>query len=294
MASIVNKLHKAKLIDPPSFVVNTHYETIMGSEAYGVATDFSDKDIYAFCIPSKDVVFPHTRGEVMGFGKQQQRFEVFQNHHMMMDGVEYDIQVYNIVKYFQLCMENNPNMIDSIYTPHRCVVHCSDIGEMVRSSRSMFLHKGMFHKFKGYAYSQLNKARNKNPTGKRAETIAKYGFDVKFAYHVVRLLLECEQALIDGTIDLERNREHLKAIRSGLVSLTDIEKWFTEKEHALEKLYNESTALPYSPDEDSIKTLLLNCLEHWYGSLEGSIIREDRAAKCIEEVAAVIRRHGYR
>ena len=50
MSSIIQNLYKQNLIKPASYVANTHYETIMGSEAYGVATDYSDKDIYAFCI----------------------------------------------------------------------------------------------------------------------------------------------------------------------------------------------------------------------------------------------------
>lgn len=38
------------------------YETIMGSVAYGVNTDTSDFDTVGFCIPNKDIVFPHLRG----------------------------------------------------------------------------------------------------------------------------------------------------------------------------------------------------------------------------------------
>jgi predicted nucleotidyltransferase len=293
MASIINQLYKQKLINPTSYIVNTHYETIMGSEAYGVNRDFSDRDIYAFCIPSKEIVFPHLAGEINGFGRQKKSFEVFQQHHIDYNKTSYDIQVYNIVKYFSLCMENNPNMIDSLYTPHRCVIHCSDIGEMVRSNRHLFLHKGMFFKFKGYSFSQLNKARTKVPIGKRKQVLEKFGVDVKFLYHVVRLVLECEQALIEGTIDLERNRDHLLAIREGSISLEEVEKWFNEKERTLEKLYTESTVLPYSPDEDKIKQLLLNCLEHWYGSLQGSIIKEDKASQCIEEISQKLKEYGY-
>lgn len=293
MASIINLLYKQGLIKPPSYVSNTHYETIMGSEAYGVNKDYSDRDIYAFCIPNKEVVFPHLAGEIEGFGKQKQRFDVFQKHHIDFNKIQYDVQVYSIIKYFQLCIDNNPNMGDSLYTPHRCVIHCSDIGEMVRSNRHIFLHKGIFHRFKGYSYSQLNKARTKVPTGKRVETIKQYGVDVKFLYHVVRLVLECEQALIEGTIDLEKNRDHLLAIRNGNVSLEEGEKWFNEKERTLEKLYTDSKVLPHYPDEDKIKQLLLNCLEQWYGSLENAIIREDKASQCLSEISQKIREYGY-
>ena len=78
---------------------------------------------------------------------------------------EYDITIYSIVKYFQLAMENNPNIIDSLFTPANCVTHSTQIGNMVRENKELFLHKGSFHKFKGYAFSTLNKLRNRNLKG---------------------------------------------------------------------------------------------------------------------------------
>jgi hypothetical protein len=56
-------------------------------------------------------------------------------------------------------MENNPNMVDALFLPRRCVLHSTPIYEHVRENRTMFLHKGSWHKFRGYAYSQLSKIR---------------------------------------------------------------------------------------------------------------------------------------
>ena len=62
-------------------------------------------------------------------------------------------------------MDNNPNMIDSLFVSQRCVLHCSPIGDLVRQNRKLFLHKGIFFKLKGYSYSQLHKMRIKKPEG---------------------------------------------------------------------------------------------------------------------------------
>jgi len=281
MSSITSKLIKKSLIYPPKFVSdNICYETIMGSVAYGVSSDDSDIDIYGWCIPPKEVIFPHLNGEIIGFGRQKKSFEQFQQSHIKDDSnknkpKEYDITIYNIVKYFNLCMENNPNMIDSLFVDREHVIYINKIGEMIREKRRIFLHKGCWFKLKGYAYSQLHKIKNgRNAEGKRKDIIEKYGYDTKFGYHVVRLLGQCEQILIEGDLDLKRNNEHLKAIRRGEVSLEDIERWFSEKEKQLEKVYNEST-LRYSPDEKQIKQLLLNCLEEHYGSLSSLVPKED-------------------
>jgi predicted nucleotidyltransferase len=280
----VAELSKKGIIKPPSYAKSTHYETIMGSFSYGVSSDSSDIDIYGFCIPPKEDVFPHLKGEIIGFGRQINRFEQWQQHHVVYEKKQYDFHVYNIVKYFSLCMENNPNMVDSLYTPPHCIVNSSKIGDMVRDERKIFLHKGSYHKFKGYAFSQLHKAKNKNPESKRREIIKKYGYDVKFAYHVVRLADECEQILTTGTLDLGRAREHLKAIRRGEVPLEQIDEWFAEKEHSLEKLYHECNILPYSPDEFKIKNLLLHCLEEHYGKLENCIIIPSKAENVLKKI----------
>jgi len=277
---ILQKLRSAGAIHPPRFLVdNVCALTQMGSVAYGVSGESSDVDIYGFCIPPKDMVFPHLAGEIPGFGRQIQRFEQWQEHHVKNpDGrdITYDFQVFSIVKYFQLCMDCNPNMIDSLFTPRRCVIHTTQIGELVRENRKLFLHKGAWHKFKGYAYSQMHKIKAKvnasNPA--RAETIEKYGYDVKFAYHLVRLLSEVEQIMVEHDLDLERNREQLKAIRRGEWTLEQLETYFAEKERALEQVYSVST-LRHSPDEAAIKSLLLNCLEIHFGNLGTAVAVQD-------------------
>jgi len=292
MSSVVAKLTRMNLLKPPGFLEhNVHYETITGSQSYGVSDENSDMDVIGFCIPPKDMIFPHLRGEIPGFGTQVQRFEQFIGNATEVDR-KYDVTIYSIVKFFQLCMENNPNMIDSLFTAQDCVVHCTKVGNMVREKRRMFLHKGAWHKFKGYAYSQLHKMDGKGvQTGsKRSELREKFGYDVKFAYHVVRLLDEIEQILTEGDIDLRRNREQMKAIRRGDVPKEDIVNFFNEKEKALESLYDKCT-LPWGPPVDQIRQLLLNCLEEHYGNLADAVVEPEAALKALREVSETLERH---
>jgi predicted nucleotidyltransferase len=299
--STIERLTKLQLIRPPSWLPgNVRFETIMGSHAYGVAVDKSDWDMVGFCVPPKDMVFPHLGGVIQGFGRQHQKFVCYQKHHVRVDSDrrEYDLNCYNIVHFFALCMENNPNMLDTLFVPRECIVHSSKIAEMVREKRHMFMHKGAWHRYKGYAYSQLHKMKKKiqdnvhveehgQPQGQRAIDTSKYGFDVKFAYHLVRVLGEIEQILGEGDLDLRRNSEHLKAIRRGEVAQDDIIKWAADKEHVLEKLYAEST-LPWGPDEDAIKQLLLDCLEEHYGTLAGCVVTDMGPVLALREIADII------
>jgi uncharacterized protein len=300
MSSTIERLAQRKLISPPKWLPGCiAYETIMGSMAYGVSSDSSDMDVYGFCVPPRDDVFPHLRGEIPGFGRQLQRFEQFQQHHiedkdaLAGKGREYDLTIFSLVKFFQLAMENNPNIVDSLFTPRECVLFCNQIGERVREKRQIFLHKGAWHKFKGYSYSQVHKMELKTPEkdSKRAQNIEEFGFDVKYAYHVVRLLDEIEQILTLGDLDLQRDRERLKAIRRGEWTLEQVKEFFVTKEKELESAYMTSK-LPHGPDEAAIKTLLLECLEIQYGSLESAITLPGQERALLAQIKALCEKAG--
>jgi uncharacterized protein len=294
--STLQRLTDRGLVKPPRWLpANVQYETVMGSAAYGVESDDSDVDVYGWAIPPKEDAFPHLRGEIPGFGRQAPRFAQFQEHHVCDPdalagrGRTYDLTVFGVVKFFALAMDNNPNVIDSLFTPATCVLHSTRVGNLVRENRRLFLHRGAWPKFKGYAYSQLHKLAIKDPKGKRAELVAAHGYDTKFAYHVVRLLGEVEQVLVEGDIDLQRDNERLKAIRRGEWTEARLRRWAADKEADLERAYAAST-LPPTPEEDKLKALLLNCLEQHYGSLQACVVQPDRAVAALRAVQAELDR----
>lgn len=289
---LLHDLVKKNLVRPPKWLAeNTQYLTRMGSVAYGVSGDSSDLDIYGFCIPPKHLVFPHLAGEIPGFGRQIQRFESWQEHHCKDtdSGKEYDFTVFGIVKLFDLAMANNPNVIDSLFTSRENVLHSTGVSELVRDNRRMFLHKGAMHKLRGYAYSQMSKIRNKTNSSnpKRAADVAAHGMDTKFAYHVARLVLQAEQILMEGDLDLMRNRELLKSIRRGEWSLAQLESWFAVKEKDLETIYAHSK-LRNEPDEPQIKRLLMECLEHHYGDLSQAVKTDVNVEMLIQDMQSIL------
>lgn len=355
MPSKLQYLADKGYISPPKWLeTNVCYETIMGSMAYGVSSDTSDMDIYGFGIPPRDMVFPHLSGEIRGFGPQQPIFEQYQKHHIEDKdalggkGREYDLVVYNIVKYFNLCMNCNPNMIDSLFTPQTCVVHSTYVGSLVRDNRKLFLSKKAWAPFKDYAYSQLHaisskefikiakKTRefekkynishytsleeikdemahrpyssetvralavltdealaeyaslmeNRNKTN-RFQAAKEQGTDTKYLYHLIRLLDEIEQILIFGDIDLQRNKEQLKAIRRGEMTEEEVVAVASEKEKYLEKLYIESK-LREIPEFDALKELLLNCLEEHYGSLENVFVNPNAEKVALKQIQDIL------
>ena len=128
---------------------------------------------------------------------------------------------------------------------------------------------------------------------KRSENNKIYDMDVKFGYHVVRLLNEVEQILVEGNLDLERNREQLKSIRRGEWPLEQLLDYFQSKEKHLEEVYSKST-LRQAPDEAFIKTMLLQCLEHHYGSLDKMVtVTNTPAETVLQQIVEVLKKSGY-
>lgn len=293
---LLHKLVERNQIHPPKWLPdNTQFLGYAGSAAYGVSGDTSDMDCFGFVIPPREIVFPFTDGgHIYGFGRQQERFRVWSEHHVKLpdEGKEFDFSVYNIVDFFHLAMENNPNILDVLFLPRRCILHTTKIAEHVRANRSLFLHKGAMHKCRGYAFSQATKIRNKTNSSnpKRALDIEKNGFDTKFAYQCVRLMLQCEQILVEHDLDIERNSEILKSIRRGEWTLTQFDEWFTAKEKSLETVCANST-LRDSPDELRLKELLIESLEMHYGTITTGVKRETGVDQLVCELQTVLDRY---
>lgn len=163
--SIIQKLDRKGLLNgAPVCVLTPELEIIGGSTSYGVTGNSSDVDVVSVCIPPKEQVFPHLNGRVPGFGPQPSIFQNWQRHHIKTEEgtvqeKEYDITSYSITDFFRLAADNNPNIIDALFVPDRCVTHKSDVGTVMRDNRRLFLHKGSYQKFKGYAYSTLKKIK---------------------------------------------------------------------------------------------------------------------------------------
>jgi uncharacterized protein len=123
----------------------------------------------------------------------------------------------------------------------------------------------------------------------RAEGTKITGVDRKHLYHVVRLIGEVEQLLAIGDMDIQQDKERLRAIREGKWTMGQVKSFFVEKEKALESLYN-SSELPYKPREEEIKALLVKCLEMHYGDLSSNELvipgKAEAALRQIQEIIA--------
>ena len=295
--SRIDRLSRKGLITPPRWLPsNLAFEGIAGSEAYGCRNPQSgDQDIVGFAVAPKHIVFPHLAGHVPGFNADaHEKFEQFQMHHVRDEErrTTYDVTIYGIVKFFALTAANNPNMVDNLFLPLRCVTKNSDVYRHVRGHRRAFLSKRSYHSFRGFAHQEASKLRKKVARGnpQRQASIDAYGYDVKHGYNIVRLMLECEQILSTGDLRLDRDAKTYVAIRAGEWTKDRLMEWMEAKERGLEEALARAV-VPERVDMEAIERLLKECLEMHFGSLQGAVEERERDEKILDDIEAVLRRY---
>lgn len=223
---ILKDLTDKGLIHPPAEILyNTVMLTIAGSNAYGVAdTSVKDKvpdfDIYGVFIPKKEMLFPQQFGQVIGFGDWHDPSEKIKKNdpwqkHQVFDaeanggrGKEWDFNIFGIVRYFELLRGNNPNLIDTLFTPEECVIHITQVGRLIRDHRRRFLGKVSWKKFRGYALSELKKAENKMNQDEMVDVLSfEDTYEIPHAITYAEALAEQDMRLVHGVGD--HNFKHI-------------------------------------------------------------------------------------
>jgi predicted nucleotidyltransferase len=120
---------------------HTIFETVVGSRAYGIHNDTSDHDKSGVMIPGIEYFYGLTR------------FDQFQGY------PDEDKTIYDIRKALRLISDNNPNMMDLLWVPERCVIASTHYWDIIREHRSLFVSKRCRYTFSGYAIAQLERIK---------------------------------------------------------------------------------------------------------------------------------------
>jgi len=245
-------MKKEKIIDS---VLNKCDDVILltyaGSLIYGTQKEGSDIDIQGICLPSRDVVFGLTNFEQQEFKESVYGFEG---------------TVYNIKKYFQLAMNGNPNVLETLFVEPKHILFRNEIGRQLIDIRKEFLSKKCYHSFSGYAFSQLRKLQFKKYEGsiRRAE-VEKYGYSLKNAFHLVRLLKMGIQILVEQDLSVLRpERQLLLAIHNGEYKLERIEQMADELKKQVDYAYM-NTKLQNKCDYNKLNGILIEILNNHFG-----------------------------
>lgn len=183
-----------------------------GSALHGAKVDgYDDLDIYG--------VYVEPPEKIIGVDSYEHFVWSTSGADRKNDASDVDITLYGLQKWANLACKGNPSILHALFAPNTVETGgpYDTWFHAVQKYRYDFLCKKHYKQFLGFASAQLMRMtgeRSRNVS--RPDLVAKYGYDTKFAMHVIRLLIECEELMRCGVITLPSpEKELLIAIRTG-------------------------------------------------------------------------------
>lgn len=216
----------------PETLVRDHtiYACVMGSRAFGLATDGSDTD---------------RRGVFLAPTPLFWRFEKPPTH---VEGPAEEQFGWELERFCELALRANPNILECLHSP--LVEYADDTGRELLALRGAFLSRQAHTTFARYAVGQ----RKKLEADVRNHGTPRW----KHAMHLLRLLMSARDLLRTGelTLDVGDQREPLLAVKRGERSWPEVEAWMTRLAEEAERAALTSP-LPAEPDRRRVEDFLV-------------------------------------
>ncbi|GGM02121.1 nucleotidyltransferase [Streptomyces fumigatiscleroticus] len=216
----------------PETLVRDHtiYACVMGSRAFGLATEGSDTD---------------RRGVFLAPTPLFWRFDKPPTH---VEGPAPEQFSWELERFCELALRANPNILECLHSP--VVEYADATGRELLALREAFLSRRVHETFTRYAHSQ----RRKLEADVRTHGAPRW----KHAMHLLRLLTSARDLLRTGrlTIDVGDDREPLLAVKRGEVPWSEVESRMTRLAEEAERAARR-TPLPDHPDRPRIEDFLI-------------------------------------
>jgi len=247
---------------------NTILRGLVGSSVHGlVLAGTDDRDEMGVCA--------EPRRYVLGFGRFEQwvyRSAAEREGHAgaRSRAGDLDLTIYSLRKWTRLALQGNPTVLLLFYLPEDALVIRTSTGEQLQKLAPAFASRRAGRRFLGYLEAQRQRLvgergqRNVN----RHELVEQFGYDTKYAMHMLRLGHQGVEYMESGRLTLpmrEPIRSRLMAVRKGQSSLPQVLAECTELELRLSALL-ESSSLPPEPDEKSVEEFVMNTYEAAWAS----------------------------
>lgn len=176
----------------------------------------------------------------------------------------YDIVVYELRKFFGLLLKSNPNVMSLLWLDK--YLYRTTEGDEIIAKRDIFSSRVAYHSFVGYAHSQLKRMTQGAYRGymgqKRKILCDRFGYDVKNAQHLIRLLKMGGEFLRDGKLRVDRtgiDAQMLIDIKHGKYTLAEVLEIADDLFNDI-KTARDASCLPEAPDSKAAEDLLVALL----------------------------------
>ena len=171
-----------------------------------------------------------------------------------------DLVVYSLAKWARLALAGNPTILIPLFAPESAVLRITARGRELRAMAGAFLGDPIFGRYLGYMRRQRDRLTNRVKMPNRPELIERYGFDTKYAGHVLRLGHQGLELVTQGRLTLpmpEPARQRILDVRVGKVSEKDVLEEAASLERALEERMRTHPLGP--PDRERVERFVLEC-----------------------------------
>ncbi|GLZ50358.1 hypothetical protein Acsp06_65430 [Actinomycetospora sp. NBRC 106375] len=177
--------------------------------------------------------------------------------------------VYGLRRYLHLALAGNPTILLPLFVPAEHTYFCDEHGRALRDAASWIVSRRAGRRFRGYLNAQrrgmLGQRAGAGGAGRR-EIVTRYGFDTKYAMHMVRLGVQGVELMETGRITLPIPEPHLSWLR-------ELRQGHRTKEEALDaaadleaRLDVLETSSPLPPEPDRVRAdawLVEQYLSRW-------------------------------
>ena len=266
-------------LTPEACEQRTILKILAGSHIHGLQAETSDQDFEAIVI--------EPLSEAVGLGQPWEETERIGQKDAHGHKIA-DTKWFSLRKWCRMAAKGNPNFLLMLFAPSTHLIRHDARGSDLRDMKEAFLSKQAIKPHLGYmqgqrsrmvnhqrAFAEANLSSNEVAVkfgaghGRglpRFELIEKYGYDTKFAMHLLRLGYQGLELAKLGKITLpivEEDRQLLLKVRRGEFDLPWVLKWADDLEAAMKAAFDAST-LPEHPDYATIESWMqLTYIRTW-------------------------------
>jgi len=244
---------------------------VVGSTAHGLHTDdgVDDRDEVGVCIEPLAALMGVSEFEQFIYRTAAERTG---KHDAPSRAGDLDLTVYSLRKWTRLALHGNPTVLLLLFLPPElCPVRLS-IGGGLQELAPHFVSREAGQRFLGYLTAQKQRLlgeRGGDHGIRRPELIEKYGYDTKYAMHMVRLGIQGVEFLTTGRLTLpmaEPERSWIRSIRVGQVTQQEVLSRCGELERELKDLIDGPGPLPRKADAETVWAHVRRLYLEWWKS----------------------------
>jgi len=186
---------------------------VVGSTAHGVSVGSDDRDEMGVCLPDPKWV--------IGTSEPKHLVQRDQPEGVRSQPGDLDLTIYSLKRYVHLLLNKaNPTCQILLWLPESMLTVQTQYGRELRALREYTISRKLGASFLGYMRHQRERLMGirgqRNVT--RPELVEQYGFDTKYAGHVIRLGQDSDVRSTAQAVDLRARDAENSCVRPGQIA----------------------------------------------------------------------------